>query len=83
MVVETGESIPQLLHTAASLRRAKRMQTEFMLRWALEKRAKMIAENDDSNPITDVRNCDWAARFKEFESNDPGETRARDPDMDD
>jgi hypothetical protein len=72
MVVETGETIPQLLHTAASLRRARRMQRECMLRWALEKRRAQGDTGFDPSPITDARNCDWERRLP-----------SPDPDMDD
>jgi hypothetical protein len=53
MGVETSETIPQLIHTATVLRKARRMRAEFLLRWALQ-RASGKKLSDDSQNCTDA-----------------------------
>jgi len=64
MGVETGETIPQLIHTAAALRKARRMRAEFLLRWALQRAAGKQLSDDfehytDATPPADVNGQDW------------------------
>ena len=69
MVVETGETMPQLIETAKSLRQVRRMQQQFLLRWALE-RAKQNRLSDQTldcdhpDPIADPTNRDWRMLYR-------------------
>lgn len=69
MVAETGESIPQLIHTAKALQHARRMHREFMLLWALDRahslqRDRSAKEYKPEDEIADPSNRDWRSFYR-------------------
>lgn len=69
MVAETGESIPQLIHTAKALQRARRMQREFMLLWALDRASELdgkrsLKDYKPEDEIADPKNRDWRSFYR-------------------
>jgi len=69
MTAATGETIPQLIETARTLKRARRMQQEFMLLWALDraKRTRHGHGEMDSKPgdeLADPKNRDWRMLYR-------------------
>lgn len=69
MVVETGESMPKLIETAKALRQVRRMQTQFLLQWSLERaRQNRLSDFADdyptTDPIADPTNRDWRILYR-------------------
>jgi hypothetical protein len=79
MTAAPGEVIPHLLETAKALRHARRMQQEFMLRWALQRAGDQAESADDASPfhghddlfdckqdphLADTKNRDWRDLYR-------------------
>jgi hypothetical protein len=64
MKAGTGEKIPRLIHTAQTLKRARRMQQEFMLMWALDRaqhadELREERQNRSVQNLADSTDRDW------------------------
>jgi hypothetical protein len=69
MVAATGETMPRLIETAKALRQVRRMQTQFLLRWSLERaRQNRLAGLHECgvrpDPIADPGNRDWRLLYR-------------------
>ncbi len=69
MVVETGETMPKLIETARTLRQVRRMQTEFLLRWSLQRASQHRLSDptldcDPTDPMADPTNRDWRNLYR-------------------
>jgi hypothetical protein len=68
MTPATGERIPQILETARALKRARRMQQQFMLMWALD-RAKQSPRAHDTRDTRQARGLARAGARDDFDCN--------------
>ena len=68
MVAETGETIPMLLHTAKALQKARKLQQQAMLMWALEgRRAATTPDTTHTRfeqQLADPNDRDWRVLYR-------------------